>query len=168
MRTLILGLGNPILSDDGVGFHVVRALEGTLNEQETTVMETSMAGLSLLDLLTGYDRAIVIDAIQTSQGKTGQIYQLEPSAFSATRHAVTPHDVSFATALELGDRLGLALPQEIIIFAIEVDDVSTFSETCTPEIERMIPICVEMVREVIENQTTGLANSKDIMGGKRR
>lgn len=145
MKTLILGLGNPILSDDGVGIHVARALEGTLDHENITVVETSMAGLSLLDLLTGYDRAIIIDAIQTVKGEVGQVYRLDPEVFADTRHAATPHDVNFATALELGKRLGLALPSQIIIFGIEVADVSTFSEKCTPEVERVVPVCVEMV-----------------------
>ena len=69
MKTLVLGLGNPILSDDGVGLRVARAVESQLSQQEITVMETSMGGLSLLDLLTGYDRAIIIDAIQTRGGR---------------------------------------------------------------------------------------------------
>jgi len=78
MKTLILGLGNPILSDDGVGVGVAGELEGRLDQQEVTVVETSMAGLSLLDLLIGYDRVIIIDAIQTVGGKAGQIYRLDP------------------------------------------------------------------------------------------
>jgi len=154
MKTLILGLGNPILSDDGIGLCVARALEGRLNQPEITVMETSMAGLSLLDLLVNFDRAIIIDAIQTRDGKVGQIYRLEPEAFDATRHTTTFHDVNFATALELGKRLGLALPQQIVIFGIEVEDVTTFSERCTPEVERMIPACAEIVCKVIENEAT--------------
>jgi len=145
MKTLVLGLGNPILSDDGVGIRVAAELEGRLDPQEVTVMETSMAGLSLLDLLAGYDKAVVIDAIQTVGGKAGQVYRLDPEVFDATRHAASAHDVNFATALELGKKLGLALPQEIIIFAIEAADVTTFGEECTPEVRRAIPVCVKMV-----------------------
>lgn len=145
MKTLVLGLGNPILSDDGVGPQVARELEGRLDQPEVTVTETSLAGLSLLDLLVGYDRAIIIDAIQTAGGKAGQIYRLEPESFNATRHAATPHDVNFATALELGNQLNLALPRQIDIFAIEAADVTTFSEECTPEVERAIPACAEMI-----------------------
>ena len=149
MKTLILGLGNPILSDDGVGIRVARALEGRLNQPDVTVMETSVAGLDFLELLVGYNRAIIIDAIQTKEGKVGQVYRLEPEAFNATRHASTPHDVNFATALELGNRLGLALPQQIIIFAIEVENVTTYSEECTPKVRDAIPVCVEMVMQEI-------------------
>ena len=82
-----------------------------------------MAGLDFLDLLTGYDRAIIVDAIQTREGKAGQVYRLEPEVFEATRHASTSHGVNFATALELGKRLGLALPPKIVIFAVEVENV---------------------------------------------
>ena len=153
MKTLVLGLGNPILSDDGVGLRVAGALEGRLDPQEVTVMETSMAGLSLLDLLAGYDRAIIIDAIQSLGGKAGQIYRLDPEALDGTRHAASPHDVNFSAALELGKRLRLALPRQIVIFAIEVADASTFSEECTPEVKRAIPVCVDMIIEELNGDS---------------
>jgi len=145
MKTLVVGLGNPILSDDGVGLRVAEELKARLDRREVTVVETSMAGLSFLDLLAGYDRAIIIDAIQTVGGKAGQIYRLDSGALDVTRHAASPHDIDFATALELGNRLGMALPQQIVVFAIEVADASTFSEGCTPRVERAIPICVKMI-----------------------
>lgn len=144
MKTLILGLGNPILSDDGVGPHVTRELEGKLDES-VTVTEASLAGLNLLDLLVGYDRAIIIDAIQTKGGRVGQIYRLDLEAFKMTRHAASTHDVNLATALELGKKLGLNLPEKIDILAIEVADTSRFSEECTPEVAEAVPACVEMV-----------------------
>jgi len=145
MKTLILGLGNPILSDDGVGLLVAKELEAKVDQQEVTIMETSMAGLSLLDFLAGYDRAIIIDAIQTTGGVPGQIYRLDPHTLNATRHAGSPHELNLPTCLELGNRLGIALPPQIVIFAIEVADVSTFSEECTPEVRRAIPVCAEMI-----------------------
>ncbi len=145
MKTLVLGLGNPILSDDGVGPRVARELEGKLDRGEATVTEASVAGLNILDLLAGYDRAIIIDAIQTTGGKAGEIYWLDPEAFNSTRYASSPHDVNFATALELGNKLGLALPRQIDILAVEVEDVTTFSEKCSPKVEDAIPACVEAV-----------------------
>ncbi|MGB2799574.1 MAG: hydrogenase maturation protease [Dehalococcoidia bacterium] len=145
MKTLVLGLGNPILSDDAVGLRVVEELEGRVDQQEVKLVETTVAGLGLLDFLTGHDRAIIIDSIQTVGGQAGQIYRLDPEALDFTRHSASPHDVNLATALELGKRLELSLPQQIVIFAIEVADASTFSEECTPEVRRAIPACVEMI-----------------------
>ena len=152
MKTLVLGLGNPILSDDAVGIRVVEELEGKVDQKEVTLVETTVAGLGLLDFLTGHDRAIIIDAIQTVGGQAGRIYRLDPEALDFTRHAASPHDVNLATALELGKRLELSLPQQIIIFAIEVADASTFSEECTPEVRRAIPACVEMIIQEINGE----------------
>jgi hydrogenase maturation protease len=148
-KTLILGLGNSLLCDDGVGIYVASELKNIVNQPEITIMETGIAGLSLLDLLVGYDRAIIIDAIKTGGGKAGQIYRLEPKAFDSALHTASAHGIDFTTALEFGKKLGLHLPREIVIFAIEALDISTFSEECTPEVRQAIPNCVEMIlREI--------------------
>jgi len=148
-KTLILGLGNSLLCDDGVGIYVAGELKKRVNRPEITVMETGVAGLSLLDLLVGYDKAIIIDAIQTTDGKAGQIYRLDPKAFDTALHTASAHGIEFPTALEFGRKLGLHLPQQIVIFAVEVSDVNTFNEECTPEVKQAVPVCVEMVlREV--------------------
>jgi hydrogenase maturation protease len=150
MKTIILGLGNPVRADDSVGLCVAQALATRLDSPEITVTEASVSGLDILDLLVGYERAIIIDAIQTRGGQPGQIYRLEPGSFVATRHSANPHSVDFATSLELGEKLGLALPREMVIFGIEVAEVNSFSEECTPEVTAAIPVCVETVlRELV-------------------
>jgi hydrogenase maturation protease len=145
IKTLILGLGNPILSDDSAGPAVARELENRLDPQEATVIEASLGGLNLLDLLVGYDRAIIIDAIKTKGGRAGQIFKIDPTELANTRYAASPHDVNLATALELGEKLGLAMPSKIDIFAIEVADTERFSEECTPAVAAAIPRCAEMI-----------------------
>jgi hydrogenase maturation protease len=156
MKTLVLGLGNPILSDDGVGPRVARELEGRLDD-DVTVVEASLAGLNLLDLLVGNDRAIIIDAIQTEGGRPGHIYHLDLEEFKATRHATSTHDIDLPTALELGKRLGLDLPRQIDILAIEAADTEIFNEECTPEVERAIPACAEMI--IGEIKGSGIAGT---------
>ena len=147
MKTLVLGLGNPILGDDSVGFRVIQELRAKFSRPDLTLMESSASGLTLLDLITGYDKVIIIDAIQTEGGHAGKIYRLNTENLSDTRHLGSPHSINLATALELGKKLGIALPQEIIILAIEVVDVTTFSEKCTPEVEKAIPLAVSMIAE---------------------
>ena len=147
MKTVVLGLGNPILSDDSVGFRVAKLLQSRLDESEVTILEAGVAGLNLLDLLVGYDKAVIIDSIQTGEGKAGEVYRLDPKDLDKTRHTSSSHELNFATTLALGKRLGLALPQQLIIFAIEIKDASTFSEQCTPEVEHAIPVCAGMVAQ---------------------
>jgi hydrogenase maturation protease len=148
-KTLVLGLGNPIRSDDGVGLRVTAGLQGRLSK-DVTVVEASLAGLDLLELLVGYDRAIIIDAIQTEGGQPGHIYRLDAGSFKTTRHAASTHDVDLATAIELGRRLGLPLPRRIDVLAIEVADTDRFSEECTPEVAAAVPECVRIVVEEIK------------------
>lgn len=151
LRTLVLGLGNTICGDDGVGIRVAEALKDQVCGQETEVAETCTAGLGLLDLIAGYQRVIVVDAIQTHDGKAGQVYRLGLEDLPGPLHCATLHDVDLATALELGRRLGMEMPREVVIFAIEVADITTFREGCTPEVGRAIPDVTSRVLQELKN-----------------
>jgi hydrogenase maturation protease len=154
MKTLVLGTGNPILSDDGAGIRVAQEVGKKLDDPQVTVSETSAAGLSLLDSIVGYDKVIIIDAIQTKKGKAGQIYRMKPEDFSYAKHLSSPHQINLVTALELGKVLNLVMPQEIIIIAVEAKDISNFGERCTPEVERAIPEAVKIVLAELKCQTS--------------
>jgi hydrogenase maturation protease len=145
MKTLVLGLGNPILRDDGVGIRVAHEVGNRLNDPRVTVAEASAAGFSLLDSIVGYDKVIIVDAIQTEKGRAGQIYHMGSEDFSPTKHLSSPHQINLATTLELGKMLNLAMPREINIIAVEAKDITSFGEKCTREVEQAIPKAVEMV-----------------------
>jgi hydrogenase maturation protease len=145
MKTLLLGLGNTILKDDSVGLKVVRRLEDKVAEENIHIMEASLANIDLLESITSYDRLIIVDSIKTKEGKPGELYQLSLEDLRSTLHLTSPHDINLATALELGRRLGMHVPNEIRIYAIEVEDNQTFSETCSPLVEEAIPRIVEEI-----------------------
>ena len=147
MKALVLGIGNAILSDDGVGIKVAQEVGKHLHDPQIAVSETSAAGLSLLDSILGYDRVIIIDAIQTKEGKAGQIYRMKPEDFSFAKRVSSPHQINLVTALELGKMLNLVMPRRITVFAVEAKDTTTFSEKCTPDVEKAIPEVVKMVLE---------------------
>jgi hydrogenase maturation protease len=155
MKTLILGLGNDILCDDGVGIYVANGVQERLHtrhisNQEIEVKTATLAGFNLLDILTGYDRVILIDAIKTNLGKVGEIYQLTPDSFKTTPRLFSFHDIDFPTALALAKQLQIPMPAEIIIFAVQVQDTETLSETCTPEIAAIIPKVIDLVLQALE------------------
>jgi hydrogenase maturation protease len=111
--------------------------------------------LRLLDLLAGYERVIMVDAIQTRGGQPGEMYRLGPGDMQAPFHSGSTHDLSLPGALDLGRQLDMKLPEDkdLIIFAIEVEDVLTFGETCTPTVARAIPRAVEiLLAELKEGQ----------------
>lgn len=140
-----MGLGNPLRCDDGVGNRVAQLLEKEIDNAEVTVVETNVDGLGLLDLVSGYERVIIVDAIQTEKGKAGQVYRLSLPDLSPPHYFSGTHSIDLVSALELGTKLGLVLPREVIIFAVEVADVTSFSEECTHEVEEAIPEVVRLV-----------------------
>jgi len=146
VQTLILGLGNPLLTDDAVGILAARRLAQCLgNRADVTIEEASVGGLQLAEMLAGYDRAILIDAICTPGGVPGTVYRLSPADFRGSPRAAGLHDMSFAEALALLRGLGTALPEEIVILAVEAADVTTFGEECTPMVAQAIPQVVTAV-----------------------
>jgi hydrogenase maturation protease len=151
MKTLVLGLGNPILSDDAVGIRVARKVGKRVNDPQIDVAETSEAGLRLLDCVVGYDQVVIIDSVQTEKGQPGQVYRLSPEDFSFATHFSSPHQVNLVTSLELGKMLHLAMPRKVTIFAVEAKDIASFSEKCTPAVERAIPEAVEMVLQELSS-----------------
>jgi len=151
VKTLVLGLGNPILSDDSVGLHVIEQLKAIFDKPDVTFVQSCASGIGLLEEIIGYDRLIIVDAIQTKGGHVGEIYRLDPKDFDSTRHTSSSHGLSFTGTLDLGKRLGISLPQQVTIFAIEAKDACTFSEQCTPEVEKTIIAVADMVIKEIDS-----------------
>lgn len=104
-----------------------------------------------VSILSQFDRAIIVDAIQTRGGKVGDVYRLRADDFGPCLHVSCAHDVDFATALELGREIGLRLPKDITIVAVEVRDVTTFGEECTPVVQVAISTAVDVVLQELES-----------------
>jgi hydrogenase maturation protease len=151
MKILVLGLGNPLVSDDSVGLRVVAALKPLLADMaDVEVSEDYWGGLRLMERMIGFDRAIVIDAIRTG-ARPGTVHRLTPESIPTQRSA-SAHDVNLPTALEFGRQAGVKLPknEHIELVGIEAEDILTFSEQCTPAVEASIPRAVETVIGAIE------------------
>jgi hydrogenase maturation protease len=150
-RTLIIGLGNTILSDDGAGIYASRHIaERCKGRADIDIVETSLGGIGLLDLMTGYDRVIIVDAVFTTINKPGLIYHLDIEDLGDPSYSSGPHFLDVRTSVELGRRLGLAMPKKIEIFAIEIKDNTTFSEKLTQEVEQALPFLTEQVLEFLK------------------
>jgi hydrogenase maturation protease len=147
LKTLVLGIGNPILGDDGIGFYVAQELANKVKDKNIDVKDTSISGLNLLELIAGYDKVIIVDAIKTEDGEAGQIYKLSPGDFTSTVHLATSiHDTNLATAIEIGKKLlAEQMPNEIVIFAVEVEEVIKFTEEITEKAKEAIPKVVNLV-----------------------
>jgi len=156
-RTLIIGLGNPILGDDGVGWRVAEEVARRLpKSSETSVVSievdrVSLGGLSLMERMIGYDRAIVIDAIATGQQPIGSVtcLTLDDLPDRAAGHTTAAHDTSLQTALKVGRALGARLPDQVTIVAVEALAVYDFSEELSPPVAAAIPLAVQTVMNLL-------------------
>jgi hydrogenase maturation protease len=154
MSILILGVGNPILGDDSVGFHVAQEIGRKIKDKNIDAKGVSTSGLNLLEFIRGYDKVIIIDAIKTKNGKTGQIYRFGPSNLSRTAHLTHfSHNMNIATAIKIGKKFTPEqMPKEIVIFAIEVKEVGKFAQEMTERVKEAIPKLVSLVLEEIEDK----------------
>jgi hydrogenase maturation protease len=146
VRTLVLGIGNPILSDDGVGIHVARML-GDLDLPGVTVDELYASGLELLDAVLGYDRVIIIDAIKTGRVQPGEFMILEEKDFEKAVHGSSPHGINVATALALGRKLcPQRMPKDIVFVAVEAEDLVNVSEHLTDKVASALPLILKKIK----------------------
>lgn len=153
IRTLIIGLGNPILTDDGVGVRVAEELRSLLPDRAPVdISEVSIGGLTLMESMIGYDRVILIDSYLSQDGIPGTFRKMsldDLRLVSPTQHSASPHDASIVTALESGRQMGMHLPEQITIFAIHVQNVDEFGEQPTPAVAAAIPLVTQAVLEEI-------------------
>jgi hydrogenase maturation protease len=147
MNTLVLGVGNPILTDDAVGFRVAHLLKEA--KPELTEMETAEAGLTLLELIDGYERVIIIDSVKTGRNKPGTLYPLTLDQIDPSWGFCSTHGIDIKMAVKLGSELDYKLPAKLSIYGIEVEDNKNFGEKCTKAVEKMIP---QIVQEIITRE----------------
>jgi hydrogenase maturation protease len=146
-------MGNPILCDDAVGIRLAKDVARRLGPRDgvDVIEECCVGGLNLLDLVTGYDRLVVLDSIKTRDGRPGTWYRFDGRSLRETMNLANVHDANFATALELGRQMGHHVPEEAEnhIFAVEIADNLGFSEELSPELQAAYPgltaeICAEV------------------------
>lgn len=151
MKTLIVGLGNPILGDDGVGWKVAEEI-GKQIPQGTSVdiAFLSLGGLGLMEHLIGYQRAILIDAFATDD-QPGSILVLKLSDLPnySAFHTTSTHDTSLQKAIELGKDMGAQLPDDVEIVGITTKPVYDFCEELSPPIADVVAFAARIVLDLL-------------------
>jgi hydrogenase maturation protease len=144
-RTLVLGMGNPILSDDAVGLLVAQRLAKEPLPDGVEVLQSEQGGLRLLELVRGFTKLIIIDALKSGR-VPGEVLTFTEADFAGGHRYGSAHSISLRTALELGRRLGYDMPQQVTVFAVEGDDVETFGERLSPPVAAAAARVVELVK----------------------
>ena len=131
-KTVVIGLGSPIMCDDAIGLKVSEAIK-TLGLPDVDTLQEAVGGLEILPMVSGYRFAIIVDAILTGDYKPGTVLIFDPESFDCTIADVPAHDMNLATAIKIGREMDNSIMPEVIKFiAVEVEDLQTMSEEMTP------------------------------------
>jgi len=155
-KTLVIGLGNPILGDDGAGWVAAREVESRLMKSERNIEVDCLAlgGLSLMERMIGYKYVILIDSLNTGQHPQGSVivFTLEDLVDLTYGHTSAAHDASLKTALDMGRKLEASLPadKDVHVVAIEAKHVYDFKEELSPIIAAAMPIAVQQVFDLLK------------------
>jgi hydrogenase maturation protease len=149
-KILVLGLGNEIMSDDGIGPRLIKDLTGMFDNPLLEFKTASCGGLEVMELLPGFETAVLIDAIHTRDGKPGDVYYFRPSDFRETSNLSNLHDLNFLTALRLARVLDLGIPSDLHIIAVEIYEDLVFGESLTPVLNKRYPEALTEVHGILE------------------
>jgi hydrogenase maturation protease len=152
VKTIVVGLGNPILGDDGVGWQIAEQVKQRRDlPPDIDVDCLSVGGISLMERLIGYDRAILIDSIATNKNPIGTLlcFSLDELPNHALGHTYSAHDTTLQNALKIGQELGAQLPKEITVVAVEAQNVYDFSEQLSPTVAAAVPDAVQVINKLL-------------------
>ncbi|MBI2331773.1 MAG: hydrogenase maturation protease [Chloroflexi bacterium] len=158
MKTIIIGLGNPILGDDGVGWKIVEEIKQHLPAAALVDVDfLSLGGIALMEHLIGYDRAIIVDSFVADAEDVGSIliHKLDELPNYSAFHITSIHDTSLQNAIQLGKEMGAHLPEEVIVIGVAIRRIHDFGEDLSPPVrESVLPaahIALNYLKENVIN-----------------
>ena len=153
-QIVVLGLGNPVLTDDAVGLKVVEALERLLEAQPVpgvAVLASTRAGFELIDMLQGFRHALIVDALELPEPRAGHVQLLDMANVAGSARLNMMHEISITAAFELAAKLGIAMPEKVEIYAVEAADTRTLSEELTAEVAAAVePLAEQLYARAVE------------------
>jgi hydrogenase maturation protease len=144
---LVLCLGNALRRDDAVALRTADLLDAD-PPPGVVVRRTAVSGLYLLDEMEGFDRVVVVDAVRTGRHAPGAVLSFRLEDLRAPE-GPSPHSIGLPSALARARDAGAAVPSEIRVVAVEVEDMENVGEGLTPAVARAVPDAAEAVRRAL-------------------
>jgi len=166
LRILVLGLGNDILGDDAVGLLAARRLRASL-PASVDVLESAGGGLDLLDLLEGYGRALILDAIATGEHPPGTLLEFSAADFQKVI-APSPHFAGLPELLQMARQLTIPFPETISVLACEVADSYQIREGLSPSADAALPAVVARAERIVASWVSETGSPPSPESSRRR
>jgi len=149
-QILIYGVGNPYRRDDRIGLEIADILNEKINKENITIRSGSIDGMAMLDEIMGFDKVIFVDSIKTRDGTPGDIYRITVEQLQENRDLSSSHGIDFLTAVRLGRKFGYTMPEQVLVYAIEIEDNESYKEECTEKVRSSIPEIVQSIMNEID------------------
>lgn len=146
MKTLVLGVGNLLLKDEGVGIHVVRALEKEPLPAGVDVLDGGTGGLHLLHWLDAYERIILIDATMDDR-PAGSVRLVRPRYASDFPPLMSAHEIGLRDMIAALHLVGRFPETDLLL--ISVADIGELGIGLTPLVEASVPVALRWIKEII-------------------
>ncbi|MBN1764365.1 MAG: hydrogenase maturation protease [Sedimentisphaerales bacterium] len=147
---LVLALGNDIKGDDAVALEAVQILKKEGSEGIDFV-DTIESGLALLELMSGYDKVLLLDSVSTGVHPVGTILEFSPDDFNQVL-STCRHFMGLPEVIELAKRLSIDFPDEIRILAMEIAPPYEFSQTLTAPIRAALPSYIQKAGDLLKSR----------------
>ncbi|MDA8096147.1 MAG: hydrogenase maturation protease [Clostridia bacterium] len=147
-RTIVLGLGNILMQDDGIGVRVIEALQDTELPDGVELVDAGTGVYSLIYDLEGADRIIVVDAVQGG-GEPGTVYRIPGEELDSFRdEAVSTHDIRFPEVMTILAQHGHH--PAVVVYGVEPAEVDLGMEL-TPSVMAVLPRVTALVLDEIRS-----------------
>lgn len=169
-RTAVVGLGNPLHGDDGVGVAVAQWVFRILrHEFSVDLLEWPILDARLAERLIGYRRAVIVDALTDVRGKVGTVRRVDIAGGSGNP-ALSLHTAGFHHILALAQMVGMVVPRQIAIYGIVVGKCDEFRQGLSRKIRARVPdIVMNVASEELQHaRKLGVAKSLRSSRSERR
>lgn len=151
-KILVLGIGNTICGDDGVGIIAVRFLKESLDKatnKTVDIKEMEEANINILELLEGYKKLIVVDSICAKKAKAGAIRKLSPLTFKQKKQPYSSHQMGFNRVMDMAKTFKMDIPEEIVIYAMAIKKTSFFKNGLSLTARKSLPALVNLLKKEV-------------------
>lgn len=148
-RILVMGVGNPLMRDDGIGPRVIEMLlTGYEFPDRVELVDAGTMSYMILDLIRDVDRLIIIDALKNTDLPAGTVLRLTPEEIAENQVSHSMHDVRVIDILQAAELLGRA--PETVAIGMQIESIEEWVLELTPDVEAALPIACAAVLDELE------------------
>jgi len=152
-RTAVIGIGNILLGDEGVGVHVINRLRSERLPAEVELIEGGVGGLSLLNFIRGVDCVVFIDAVAGE--RPGRIHRFSDSDLDSKvrslLHPASLHDLGLVETIKVGKAVYPdEIPKKIVVYGVEVREPKGFSTELSKEVMHSVGKVVKLILDELK------------------